>query len=135
MQRVGQFIAAHGRFIAGLGISTFGGQIVIWPLLTFLRWYAGSSKHKNAKGTNEAPRGLSWVTGLVERLLYTIAFALGAPQWVGLWMAMKIAARWKTEKDDNWAVNNHLWIIGSGISVAFGYLGALVALGKLPCVK
>ncbi|MFZ3332621.1 MAG: hypothetical protein WA197_18435 [Candidatus Acidiferrales bacterium] len=119
----------HWRFIGGFAISIGGGQIVIWPLMKLLRWYSKAPQHISLKNQ----RGLSWVTGIVEEGLYTSALIVGAYQWIGIWLAMKVAARWKSEeKVDS---NLHIWLIGSGLSVLFGFLGAWFALGKLPCLK
>ena len=84
----------HWRFIGGFAISIGGGQIVIWPLMKLLRWYSKAPQHISLKNQ----RGLSWVTGIVEEGLYTSALIVGAYQWIGIWLAMKVAARWKSEE-------------------------------------
>lgn len=124
---------AHWRFIVGLAISMLGGQIVIQPLLWGLRRYSKVPKHESLQGPN-GQRGLSWVTGIVEAGLYTSALVVGAYQWIGIWLAIKVAVRWKS-KDEETDGSIHIWLIGSGISVLFGFLGAWFALGKLPIVK
>jgi len=119
----------HWRFIVGLAISVVGGQIVVWPLLKALRWHSKAAEHKSLK----TQCSLSWVTGIVERGLYTSALVAGAYSWIGIWLAMKVAARWKS--DEHADSNLHIWLIGTGISVLFGFVGAWFALGTLPSVK
>ena len=121
------------RFIGGLAISTLGGLIFIRPLLWALRHYARVPKHESLRGPN-AQRGLSWATGIVEGGLYMCALVVGAYQWIGIWLAIKVAARWKSaETTDN---SIQIWLIGSGISVLFGFLGAWFALWpNLPKIR
>jgi len=102
---------------------------------SLIMFFNGFAAEPAKKATPERPRGLSWATGLVESLLYTCAFVGCAPQWVGLWLAIKVAARWTLKEEKNQEANIHLWLVGSGVSVIFGYVGAGIALGRLPCLK
>jgi hypothetical protein len=128
----------------GLLISTVGGHYFIkWAKEEFWRLYVTGvdTLPEKAKLPKDVypERGPSEATGFVERFLDTCALALGAWQWIGVWMAMKIAARWKINEDNLprkiQSANIHFWLIGSGISLVFGYVGAWIAIGRPPCLK
>ena len=78
--------------------------------------------------------GLTWLTGMVERGLYTAALILGGFQWIGVWLGIKVIARWQTtEKRPKGSMD--IWLIGSGVSLVFGFIGAWMALGQMPPLK
>jgi hypothetical protein len=119
------------RFVGGLVFSIlFGHYFIKWAKNIF--WYCYLTNYEKPKP------GPSAVTGNVERFLYTCALVVGAWQWVGVWLVMKVAARWTMEKDTDpnlQSANIHFFLIGSGLSVAFGFLGAWFTLWKLPVLK
>jgi len=93
----------------------------VWPHL-----------HKGYKDKlSHYPVTFSWLVGMVERTLYTTAFAVGAWQFIGVWLAIKVAARWRDPDAQKGLPTDNAWLIGTGISLLFGFLGALIILWRL----
>jgi hypothetical protein len=73
--------------------------------------------------------------GLLERALYTAAWQLGAREFLGLWLALKVAGSWKAWSEDTpfgtgriaRRTSFTLFLIGAGTSLAFGVAGAIIA--------
>jgi len=76
---------------------------------------------------------------MVERFLYTAALYWGGYQWVGVWLGIKVIARWqateKEEKSRRKAGSLDVWLIGNALSLAFGFGGAWIAVGHAPLLK
>jgi hypothetical protein len=116
------------RILVGFVASIFGADCVIWPLMN---WYLHPrlAEHHNAKPMKHT---FSRLVGWLERALYTSAILIGAWHWIGLWLALKVAARWRSTSGDPEAPVDNVWLIGVGLSVLFGFLGAWIALGRVP---
>jgi len=56
---------------------------------------------------------------------------VGVPEWIAVWLAMKVAVSW-TRWDAGERATYNLFLIGNALSVIFGFIGAWIALGKLP---
>ena len=75
---------------------------------------------------------LPQLVGLVERSLYVASFQVGKPEFIAVWLALKVAGQWKRWEDGGTAdgveisgrLVYNLFLIGSGLSVAFGAVGA-----------
>ena len=81
------------------------------------------------------------VVGLVERTLYTTAFLLAFPEFIAVWLALKVAGQWerwkqdwsskgrsdelKAKKDTSRAMYSG-YLLGNALSIAFGVTGALM---------
>jgi len=116
--------------IAGFIFSGIGGYLVVSLLMDKLIW----PYLKKKAGAEKDPAPLSAPLGITERLLYTGAFMAGQPAFVAVWLGLKIAVRWRP-----WGVPGappktrgvyNAFLIGSGASIIFGYLGACIALMK-----
>ena len=120
------------RFTLGLVFSVVGGQIVLWPLIE--KCLYGHRAAKKFEFNLEKKSRLSWLVGMIERLLYTGALVFGVKEWIGVWLAIKIAARWqsKGEKETEKQDSDNIWLIGTGLSVLFGWVGACIALWHRP---
>jgi hypothetical protein len=123
------------RLAGGLAVSMAGGHFVIWPLVERVLWPRIEEGHPS--GTLFHPTRLTFLTGVVERGLYTLALFLGFFQWVGLWLGVKVIARWQTTEEESNRSKGAIdvWLIGNAIGVVFGFLGAWLALGHLPYLK
>ena len=72
--------------------------------------------------------------GLLERALYVAAWQLGTREFIGLWLALKAAGKWRSSTEDTprgtGTVPGHttypLFLLGAGTSLAFGIGGALI---------
>src|SRR5437899_6306624 len=78
---------------------------------------------------------VSTAVGLVERPLYVAAFLAGAPALVGVWLGLKVAGGWKgwqdayTLKSGKMVAGRTVFnfmLIGSAVSVAYGWVGARI---------
>lgn len=105
----------------GYAVSIVAGAIILWLLIDkFLR--------PHFEVTKKVPPALSVALGVVERLLYTTAFLMKAPAFVAVWLAFKVAAKWKEQ--EAWERSNYIvFLIGSGLSIAIAFLGAWICVG------
>lgn len=59
--------------------------------------------------------------GLIERILYVASLQSGAPEFIGIWLALKVAGGWK-----RWSERRKIFqvfLIGSGFSVLYSVVG------------
>jgi hypothetical protein len=118
------------RVAVGLLASTVGGAAVLYLVIDLILWgrfYKDSHEVKNPRRRFT----LTILVGALERLLYTLSICIGAWEWVGIWIAVKVAVRWRSDKSPEGKVDN-IWLIGMALSVLCGYLCAWFILGKLP---
>ena len=116
------------RIILGFAVSIVGGDLLLHSLIDLYLW----PKIYKAYDLPSPKFPLTRQVGWLERLLYTGALYVGAWQWIGVWLAIKVAARWRSTSGPPYGSSDNIWLIGTGISVLFGFLGAWVALGQLP---
>jgi hypothetical protein len=119
------------HILAGFFVSVVVGDIVINPLLERWLWPQLEKHHESFKRQSHTfTRQVGWL----ERALYTGAILVGAWEWVGVWLAIKIAARWRSNAGDSekGVPVDNIWLIGTGLSVLFGFIGAWIASGHLP---
>ena len=115
------------RVLIGFLVSSVGGAIVLWVLVDRVAWpYL-------AKGgvSGKPKRTLTVSLGICERVSYTAAILLGAPTWIGVWLAIKVAAQWHRWQGEERATYN-VFLIGNILSIFFGLVGAWIALGRIP---
>ena len=74
------------------------------------------------------------MVGIIERASYTAALILGVPEWIAVWLAMKVAVGWR-EQQKRESPSDNLYLIGNILSIMFGVIGAWIAIGQLPCLK
>ncbi len=79
----------------------------------------------------KVPGSLTLPLGIVERASYTAAFILGTPEWIAVWLAMKVAVGWSAAQERK-SPSDNLYLIGNALSIMFGLIGAWIALGQLP---
>ena len=76
------------------------------------------------------------IVGFIERALYVASIQMGAPQFIGVWLAIKVAGQWRRwgegyNKDNDEVVVTgreffNVFLIGSGLSIAYALVGALI---------
>ena len=116
------------QFIVGYSFSLFAGALFIWLLIDKAAWPYVS---KAIGRTIKPKRSLSSVLGVLERASITTAVLAGAPSWIGVWLAIKVAAQWNHWQDENRASFN-VFLIGNLLSIFFAVGGACMILGGLP---
>jgi hypothetical protein len=83
------------------------------------------------RGTAYVPR----ILGIVKRTLYVAAILAGHPEFIGIWLALKVAGQWQVWNAGISEVSGRtifsIFLIGSGLSIAYSYVGALVVAGLL----
>ena len=121
--------------ILGLLLSAVGGWIANKKIIDEWLWpiYEASIKGEGVQlnYNKKDDRLIVSVLGIFERILYTFAIIVGRPEWIAVWLTLKISIKWHGwEKDQKRSYN--IFLIGNAISVLFGFLGACLALWGLP---
>jgi hypothetical protein len=117
---------------AGYLVSVGAGYLVVQQVME-AAWRGALAPlgSERAAATRAHPEHAQAV-GLVERALYTAAWHLGVREFIAVWLALKVAGRWHGWSEDRpgqpgGRTGSDLFLIGSGLSLAFGVAGALVA--------
>ena len=66
----------------------------------------------------------STVIGWIERVLYVAFFQAGNPEFIGFWLALKVAGQW-----DRWTKKReffNVFLIYNALSVAYGAVGSKI---------
>jgi len=119
------------HFLWGVLVCEGFGTAVVWFLIdkVFWRWMLKNPKKRKWNRTNWP---LSLPLGIVERFLYMVAFIYGIYAWVLVWLTLKTAIKYQRwEKGDKRGAYN-AFLIGSGLNILFGVIGALIALDRFP---
>ncbi len=83
----------------------------------------------------EGERFLPWrprAVGLVERALYVASWQVGYPQFVAVWLALKVAGQWKARtvrRGANSIPERTLYnqfLVGNALSISYGSVGGLM---------
>lgn len=118
------------RVTSGFVVSMFVGHLVLWLLVDKVLWRRiGGKPHE----PGDVPP-LTALVGITERALYSASLLLGAPQWIGIWLALKVAVGWHSSSKRQ-SPSDNLWLIGTALSLAIAFVGAWIAGGKLPVLN
>lgn len=74
------------------------------------------------------------LVGIVERNLYYFAFIMGYPEFIPIWLALKVAGQWGRWEEDFPLGKDRLpgrifynfFLIGTGLSIAYAVVGAVI---------
>jgi hypothetical protein len=101
-----------------------------WFVLSFSRkaWAALGEMPKNER---DMPyRWTSSLSGIIDRVIYTSSLLFSAREFIAIWLAIKVAVQWKRweDKEDlgKARASFHIFIIGTGLSLLYGIVGALI---------
>ena len=90
-------------------------------------WFNITKSNYDKKSSNV---NLSARIGIIERTLYVGSILYGKPEFIGIWLVLKVAGRfWKDENErkandaDQQAIFQ-VFLIGSGLSIAYAVIGA-----------
>jgi len=82
------------------------------------------------------PRILSTCLGIIERFFYTSAIFINLPQAIIAWLAFKALMRLNLKPESSaHRIGIGIYQIGTLVSLCFGVLGGLIALGKIHLCK
>ncbi len=116
--------------IVSYGFAVIVGHFAIRPVVDrlwrALGWMEGTAQ--NIRPEHYLPR----LVGFVERALFVASLQLGKAEFIGVWIALKVAGQWKRWGE---GVNiggrvlegrsfYNIFLIGSGLSVAYAVVGA-----------
>ena len=109
-------------FILGYLLSMAVGPLLLWSTI------AGFSEEERL---GRKRRSLIILAGIADGAIYTTLFIVNQPAFVAVWLAFKIAAVWmKTDREER--SNSSLFMIGNAVSLVIAYIGAWVALARMP---
>lgn len=129
-----------GRWAIGLIVAIGLGALVPSQFLKYLRAYLGLGRKKTTAtpGVKVVP---AWLTGVVERLFFTLLVAFNisatAVSMIG-WITVKMVTNWNARKlnpaaeDQQEAINWAFSALLTGlVSMLFALLGGLIASGVI----
>jgi len=115
--------------ICGYGFAVVIGHLCIAAFVDGL-WAAEVS---NPSDTRTRPAAyLSRLVGMVERVLFVASLQLGRAEFIGIWLVLKVVGQWKRwaegervgDKVIDGRSSFNLFLIGSGLSIAYSFVGA-----------
>jgi hypothetical protein len=109
--------------LLGLFIAVFGGAFIQWAIIEKAIWGRHAKKHKMPRKENGS---LSWLVGMLERVVYVICLVGAAREWIAVWLTLKTIVKWKGWKEDARTFN--IYLIGNIISIILSLLGAWIAV-------
>lgn len=120
-------------YLLGFSYSILLGAVVTKRVLD--RFYSGYESGRTTENWR------SGVVGVAERALYTTSWLLAVPQFIAIWLALKVAGQWDRWKSD-WASKARQvdqkaardtaramyagYLLGNALSIAFAVAGALL---------
>jgi hypothetical protein len=119
-----------GDVIGGCLLSTIIGTFVLWLLIDKLAW--GYLTRKGIPG--KPPGTLSLPMGILERIMYTTVFIIEKPEFVAVWLAMRVASQWKRWEGQEPGTYN-VFLMDCSISLIISYLCAWIATNRLPLTR
>ena len=130
-----------GPYLAGFCFSIIGGAISIWVATGALWKSIGRPRNRADEELHPDPQ-LPAQVGVLERSLYTASILVGKEQFIAVWLALKMIPKWSwyrpsrgngrngtsdtTKEPSDRSVFN-IYLIGNGLSIAYGVAGGLIA--------
>ena len=116
-------------YIIGYLFSIIGSllfvRIVVNTMWNEIGWEKNSGEDKL--------RPHAWhsrAVGTIESVLYTSSWLLEIPEFIAIWLALKVAGRWgRWERDEGKVTGRtvyNIFLIGNGLVIAFSTTGAFV---------
>jgi hypothetical protein len=127
-----EYAIAHPEWIAGLFVSLVLGAAVVEIGLRLLRYMTrvGDKRSLQRPNVTGVP---GWLTGVVERLFFTILIGFGVqgvPAAMMAWTGLKLATNWNhprwKDTPEEWTVFAFTAVLASLISMLFASLGGLI---------
>jgi hypothetical protein len=115
-------------YVIGYAFATVAAHFPIaWLVDRLWNSIGGQAKHWERRSGWWLPG----IVGLVERALYVGSINLGAHEFVGVWLALKVATHWgawkEGIKEGNRVLSGHsiasIFLIGNGVSIGYAIVG------------
>ena len=123
-------IAAY--YLAGYALAILIGQVTIGPIVRLLvRRYLGPDREITEPG-------LARLIGALEQVLYISAILLGRPEFIGVWLILKVAGEWRPGARDGQSVTvgqareYTIFLFGNGLAVVLAVAMASLMQQLLP---
>ena len=125
----------YNNWILSIGIILLMmmiSHLIVHPVLYFLKLLFNLKSEKEFKPANRWPPVL---VGFCESVMYPIAFLIGRYEFIGVWLAVKVAGGWDSWRTGNEGRNRfQMFLIGNALSISLGFLTfvliSVFALGK-----
>lgn len=123
------------HWIVGLTFSLIVGWIITRLFLELLRKAMKLGEKPNTPNEFGFLSAPPWLTGMTERLFFTVLVAFGTSDvatTMVAWLALKLATNWHRYKDDSTARYFGFSALLAGlVSMLFAFLGGLIIRGDL----
>lgn len=121
-----------GYYAAGYLIAILIGQVTIGPIVgVLIRRYLSGEREITQ-------RGLARLIGMVEQVLYISAVLVGKPEFIGVWLVVKVAGEWRPRANDGRPVvvgqarEYTIFLIGNGLAIILAFSMASLMQQILP---
>ena len=108
------------NFLIALIISSACSYWVVYYLVGKLKKYSTNKAPEEKKEEFEPgyPELTRWL-GVIEGLLYILSFFLGHPEFIGLWLGLKVAGNWGdwTKPGEEARAKFIIFLIGSALNL------------------
>jgi hypothetical protein len=109
----------------GYAYSIFAGVI-------FVRCFSRLAYEKigeyNPKDSLKSFRWTANLVGILERIIYTSSIIFGVQSFIPIWLGVKIISQWKKGEIENGRAMFNIYLIGTGLSLAYGSAGGQIIL-------
>jgi hypothetical protein len=123
-------IAAY--YLAGYVLAILIGQVTIGPIVRqLIRRYLGPEREITQPG-------LARLIGALEQVLYISAILLGRPEFIGVWLLLKVAGEWRPGAREGQPVavgqarEYTIFLFGNGLAVVLAVAMASLMQQLLP---
>jgi len=117
--------------LVGYSFAAFIGDFFVRHIVTEL--WKGLGATEKPKDPIRPSALHPQLVGFIERFLYVCAIQMGAPEFIGFWLAVKVGGQWNrwSEGTDREGPRNvagreffNVFLIGNGLSIAYSIVGA-----------
>jgi len=113
-----------GRLIALYAFLIAGSTLIINPVIAGIRKLFKFDAGADVDFENLWP---ALLVGNCEAVLYPTSLIINKPEFIGVWLALKVAGHWKFwEKGYKGRNRFNMFLIGNSFSIAFAFVGSLL---------
>jgi hypothetical protein len=120
------WIAMFVGYVFAVVVGHFCVSYIVSDLWRGVGWSSEADS-----GVRPAPH-LPGLVGIVERTLFVASFQLQKSEFIGIWLALKVAGQWRRWQEEIGATEGkagartvyNIFLIGCGFSIAYAVVGA-----------